>query len=79
MNISAVENLGALSFSRGNVYAKGIERDEAMAKKRSIFVELMEGVSAMKKHREDKFTLRSYTVDAEPLPKVGSKLLRDTR
>jgi putative transcriptional regulator len=39
----------------------------------------MEGVAAMKNHREGKFTLRSYKVDMAPLPEVDSKLLRDTR
>ena len=33
----------------------------------------------MKEHREGKITLRSYKVDARPLPKVDSKLLLDTR
>ena len=47
--------------------------------KRSIFSELMEGVTAMKGHREGKITLRSYKVEASPLPKVDSKLIRDTR
>jgi putative transcriptional regulator len=47
--------------------------------KRDIFNELMEGVAAMKRHREGKLTLRSYKVDVSPLPKVDSKLLRDTR
>src|SRR5450432_7621 len=47
--------------------------------KRDIFGELMEGVAAMKSHREGKITLRSYKVDAAPLPKVDSKLIRDTR
>ena len=47
--------------------------------KRNILSELMEGVTAMKSHREGKLTLRSYKVDAAPLPKVDSKLLRDTR
>jgi putative transcriptional regulator len=35
--------------------------------KRSIFDELMEGVSAMKAHREGKITLRSYKVRPKPL------------
>jgi len=39
----------------------------------------MEGVAAMKSHREGKLTLRSYKVAAAPLPKVDSKLIRDTR
>ena len=52
--------------------------DSEMAK-RDIFSEMMEGVSAMKSHREGKLTLRSYKVELAPLPKVDSKLLRDTR
>jgi len=47
--------------------------------KRDIFGELMEGVAAMKSHREGKLTLRSYKVEPTPLPKVDSKLIRDTR
>src|ERR1035441_10698739 len=47
--------------------------------KRDIFDELMAGVAAMKGHREGKITLRSYKVEAAPLPNVDSKLIRDTR
>src|SRR5215467_5122529 len=47
--------------------------------KRDIFGELMEGVAAMKGHREGKLTLRSYKVEPAPLPNVDSKLIRDTR
>jgi putative transcriptional regulator len=47
--------------------------------KRDIMGELMEGVAAMKDHRQGKITLRSYKVEAAPLPKVDSKLIRDTR
>jgi putative transcriptional regulator len=47
--------------------------------KREVFQELMEGVAAMKGHREGKLTLRSYKLEVAPLPKVDSKLLRDTR
>ncbi len=46
--------------------------------KRNVFGELMEGVAAMKGHREGKLTLRSYKIDLAPLPKVDSKLIRDT-
>jgi putative transcriptional regulator len=46
---------------------------------RNVFEELMEGVAAMKDHREGKITLRSYKVEAAPLPRVDSKLIRDTR
>lgn len=47
--------------------------------KRRIFDELMEGVAAMKAHRDGKLTLRSYRVDVTPLPKVDSKFIRETR
>jgi putative transcriptional regulator len=47
--------------------------------KRNILRESMEGVTAMKGHREGKLTLRSYKVESTPLPKVDSKLIRDTR
>ena len=47
--------------------------------KRDIFGELMEGAAAMKSHREGKLTVRTYKVAAAPLPKVDSKLIRDTR
>ena len=47
--------------------------------KRNILGELMEGVAAVKGHREGKVTLRTYKVEATPLPKVDSKLIRDTR
>jgi hypothetical protein len=43
--------------------------------KRKIFDELMEGVAAMKSHRRGKITLRTYRVEAAPLPKVDSKLI----
>ncbi len=47
--------------------------------KRKIFDEMAEGIAAMKGHREGKITLRTYKVEASPLPKVDSKLIRDTR
>ena len=47
--------------------------------KRNIFGELKEGVAAMKRRREGKVTLRSYKVEPAPVPKVDSKLIRDTR
>jgi putative transcriptional regulator len=47
--------------------------------KRNIFRELKEGVSAMQKHRAGKLTLRTYKVALVPLPKVDSKLIRETR
>lgn len=50
-----------------------------MKAKRNVFEDLMEGVAAMKRRREGKLTLRSYKVEAAPLPAVDSKLIRDTR
>ena len=47
--------------------------------KRKIFDEMMEGIAAMDSHREGKITLRTYKVESAPLPKVDSKLIRDTR
>jgi putative transcriptional regulator len=47
--------------------------------KRQILDELVEGVAAMKRHREGKLTLRTYKVESAPLPKVDSKLIRNTR
>lgn len=47
--------------------------------KRDIFGELMEGVAAMKAQRKGKITLRTFKVESSPLPKVDSKLIRDTR
>jgi putative transcriptional regulator len=47
--------------------------------KRKVFGELMEGVAAMKGHREGKLTLLTYKVEAAPLPRVNARLIRDTR
>ena len=47
--------------------------------KRNILGELSEGGAAIKSHREGKLTLRRYKVEPAPLPKVDSKLIRDTR
>ena len=47
--------------------------------KRKIFGELMEGVAAMKAHREGKLTLRTYKVAPSPLPKVDGNLIKQTR
>ncbi|MGA2609523.1 MAG: transcriptional regulator [Halobacteriota archaeon] len=47
--------------------------------KRNILGDLTEGVAAMKSQREGKLTLRSFKVEPTPLPKVDSKLIRDTR
>jgi putative transcriptional regulator len=57
-------------------YNKG---EETIMAKRNVFGELMEGVAAMKADHKGKLTLRSYKIDPTPLPKVDSKLIRETR
>ncbi len=47
--------------------------------KPKLFDELIEGVRAMKRHRQGRLTLRTYKIEPAPLPKVDSKLIRDTR
>ena len=47
--------------------------------KRKLFDELMEGVAAVKAQREGKLTLRTYTAKHKPLPRVDSRLIKDTR
>jgi putative transcriptional regulator len=47
--------------------------------KRKIFNEMIQGMAAMKSHREGKITLRTYKIEVAPLPRVDSKLIRDTR
>jgi putative transcriptional regulator len=47
--------------------------------KGDAFGDLIQGVAAMKAHREGKITLRSHKVEVSPLPKVDSRLIRDTR
>ncbi len=47
--------------------------------KRKLFAELMEGVAAMRAHREGKVTLRSYKIEAARLPRVNARTIRETR
>ena len=73
MRITGIE--GACGEAGGAARA----REDTIVAKRKIFEELMEGVAAIKSHREGKVTLRSYKVEAKPLPKVNSELIRETR
>lgn len=50
-----------------------------MSKKRDIFSEVMEGIDAMRQHREGKITLRTYVAQPPPLPVVDAQMIRDTR
>lgn len=47
--------------------------------KRSLFAELMEGVDAMRRHREGKITLRSHEIEERPPLSVDAGLIRETR
>jgi putative transcriptional regulator len=47
--------------------------------RRKIFDEMLEGVGAIKSHRQGKLTLRSYKVEPAKVLKIDSKLIRDTR
>ena len=50
-----------------------------MTTKRNLFAELMEGVNAMKRHREGKITLRTYEVGQRPPLAIDAGLIRQTR
>ncbi len=46
------------------------------AKERDIFSEILEGIEAMKAHREGKITLRTFKIEEPPpLPEVDAQLI----
>jgi putative transcriptional regulator len=47
--------------------------------KRDLFGELMEGVSAMRSHREGRVTLRSHQIERLTLPPIDEQIIRSTR
>jgi len=47
--------------------------------KRKLFDEMMEGIAAMKSHREGKLTLRTYKFEPKAAPVVDSDFIRETR
>ena len=49
------------------------------SKKRDIFGERVEGLEAMREHRERKVTLRTYEFAQKPAPQVDAAFVRDTR
>jgi putative transcriptional regulator len=57
----------------------GCQEANTMKQKRKLFDELMEGLDAMRQHREGKITLRSYESDDQPPLEVDAQLIRDTR
>lgn len=48
-------------------------------RRRSVFRELMSGVSAMRQHREGRLTLRTHRIDPITLPPLKPKVVRETR
>jgi len=74
-----MEFIEASAFSRYLPQCTRQITENSLMAKRDIFSEIMEGISEMKAHREGKITLRSYKVESAPLPRVDSKLIRDTR
>ena len=50
-----------------------------MTKKRDLFGELMEGVSAMRAHGEGRITLRSHRIERLSLPPIDEQIIRSTR
>jgi len=49
------------------------------AKVRNVFGEMMEGVRAMKAHREGRITVRSHRTAPLILPEIDEKVIRSTR
>jgi putative transcriptional regulator len=47
--------------------------------KRKLFDEMMEGMQAMRAHREGRITLRSFHHEPAPLPTLDSAFIRETR
>jgi putative transcriptional regulator len=72
-----------LKLRSGLVGPQGLRNKEKRGgngdEQKEDFWRIVEGVVAMKSHREGKITLRTYKVKPAPLPKVDSKLIRDTR
>ena len=50
-----------------------------MSNNRKLIDELLQGVDAMRAHREGKITLRTHTVEDLPPLSIGADLIRDTR
>jgi putative transcriptional regulator len=77
-----VEFFEAPAFTR-HLGAHLDDGDDRMArntvKKRDLFGELMEGVSAMQAQREGRITLRSHQVERLSLPRIDQQIIRSTR
>src|SRR5688500_3342804 len=58
--------------------SKSSKRAKA-SKKRSLFGELMSGVSAMRQHREGRLTLKTHQIEHIMVPAVDPDFVRETR
>src|SRR6266702_3363499 len=50
-----------------------------MKRKRNLFAEMMDGVQAIKAHRQGKITLRTHKIETEPRVNVGPDFFVNTR
>ena len=50
-----------------------------MTKERSLFSELMDGLDAIKRHREGRITLRSHSIEERAPFSIDAGLIRETR
>ena len=48
-------------------------------RKRNLFDELTKGIVEIKAHKVGKLTLRNYSVEKKPRPKVSASIIRSTR
>ena len=47
--------------------------------KRNLFVELVQGIEEIKKHKDGKITLHTCKCESRERPKVNAKFVRETR
>lgn len=47
--------------------------------KRNLFKEITQGIKEIKAHKNNKITLRTYTVEEKPRLKVNADIIRETR
>ncbi len=48
-------------------------------KKRNLFDELTQGITEIKAHQSGKITLRNFSIEKKPRPKVSANVIRNTR
>ena len=58
---------------------RSIPKSKSVKRKRDLFAELSEGVTALADSRKRKLTLRNHVVEYKPAPSVSPKQLIETR